>query len=435
MVLPAVTAARHSLFFTGDLIALFTQCPECETIFKLSAEVLRAAAGEVRCGRCGEIFNALRSLAEEPLAFNKGESLREQEARADNILRFIPPEPPPQKIEELDEDFEQAGSPGTQIAHLEIQGTDDLTSWTGEEEKHDETFTKTIADDPSMEFTLPPGELDKIFVEARPRDFGRLKRSPAATPIVTPVTGLHIEEFEPVSPEQIGAPPPVDERDDAAQPVAIDAPRATQTRSFTPAYLRSSDANDSIEQTIPSQQWTDEPRVAPVHRGRWWAAAALFAMLLTLQIVHHNRDALAQASGLGGALRTLYAITGNPIPLHMNLAAFEVRQWGVTGNASANGTLRVRASVINTAAAAQPYPLLRLTLADRFGTRIGMRDFLPAEYLRKPPSRPLDAGERADAIVEILDPGKTAEGFEIDVCDRAADSRVICANDAPTRSK
>ena len=405
---------------------MFTQCPECETIFKLSAEVLRAAAGEVRCGRCGEIFNALRSLAEEPLAFNKGESLREQEARADNILRFVPPEPPA-RIEVIEEDEEHDGAPGTQIAHLEIQGADDLMSWTAEDDKHDEMLTKTIADDPSMEFTLPPGELDKIFVEARPRDFGRLKRSPA--------NALHIEEIEPVSPEQIGSPSSVDENEDSASPDVGNAARTSQASRFTPTYLQSPDPGDSIETIIPADQWVEEPIVAPAHRGRWLAAAGLFAVLLGLQIVHHNRDSLAQAAGIGDALRTLYAITGNPIPLHMNLSAFEVRQWGVTGDASANGTLRVRASVINTGASPQPYPLLRLTLADRFGTRIGTREFLPAEYLRKPPTRPLDAGERADAVVEILDPGKTAEGFEIDVCDRAAGSRVICANDAPARTK
>ena len=157
--------------------------------------------------------------------------------------------------------------------------------------------------------------------------------------------------------------------------------------------------------------------------------------MLAAQLVHHNRSSLAQAAGLGGALRTFYEITGNPIPVAMNLAAFEVRQWGVTGGASANGTLRVRASVINIGAAAQRYPLLRLTLADRFGTRIGTRDFAPGEYLRKAPARPLDPGERADAIIEIVDPGKSAEGFEIDVCDVAANARVICANDSPARPK
>jgi len=35
----------------------------------------------------------------------------------------------------------------------------------------------------------------------------------------------------------------------------------------------------------------------------------------------------------------------------------------------------------------------------------------------------------------ILDPGKNAEGFEIDVCLRAADQRVACANDVAPQSK
>ena len=39
-------------------------------------------------------------------------------------------------------------------------------------------------------------------------------------------------------------------------------------------------------------------------------------------------------------------------------------------------------------------------------------------------------GERVDATMDILDPGKSAEGFEIDVCLRGADRRVSCANDA-----
>jgi len=36
--------------------------------------------------------------------------------------------------------------------------------------------------------------------------------------------------------------------------------------------------------------------------------------------------------------------------------------------------------------------------------------------------------------LNILDPGKNAEGFEIDVCLRAADGRVACANDAAAQT-
>ena len=44
---------------------MFTQCPECSTAFRVTAEVLKKAAGQVRCGGCGTAFNALEHLSEE----------------------------------------------------------------------------------------------------------------------------------------------------------------------------------------------------------------------------------------------------------------------------------------------------------------------------------------------------------------------------------
>lgn len=44
---------------------MYTQCPECETTFKLGADDLRRAKGKVRCGDCNAVFNALDYLAEE----------------------------------------------------------------------------------------------------------------------------------------------------------------------------------------------------------------------------------------------------------------------------------------------------------------------------------------------------------------------------------
>ena len=71
---------------------MYTQCIKCETVFRLSAEVLRAAGGQVRCGRCGEVFNALARLAEDPAAFPAGESSLDMETRANQILESaVPP--------------------------------------------------------------------------------------------------------------------------------------------------------------------------------------------------------------------------------------------------------------------------------------------------------------------------------------------------------
>ena len=44
---------------------MFTQCPNCETTFQVTAEQLKAANGDVRCGQCLSVFNALDNLREE----------------------------------------------------------------------------------------------------------------------------------------------------------------------------------------------------------------------------------------------------------------------------------------------------------------------------------------------------------------------------------
>jgi len=44
---------------------MFTQCPQCDAVFQLSASQLRAANGDVRCGQCLSVFNALNHLSED----------------------------------------------------------------------------------------------------------------------------------------------------------------------------------------------------------------------------------------------------------------------------------------------------------------------------------------------------------------------------------
>ena len=43
---------------------MYTQCPECSTAFRVTADILKKAAGKVRCGGCGRAFNALEFLSE-----------------------------------------------------------------------------------------------------------------------------------------------------------------------------------------------------------------------------------------------------------------------------------------------------------------------------------------------------------------------------------
>jgi hypothetical protein len=173
----------------------------------------------------------------------------------------------------------------------------------------------------------------------------------------------------------------------------------------------------------PFDLGSPEPRASPTP---WLIAAIASALLLIVQVIHHNRDGIA----------AWYSKIGAHASPASTLSAYQLRQWGVTGDPGAEGTLRVRASILNTAAQLEPYPLLRVTLANRFGGSIGTRDFEPSEYLGRPTAKLLAPGERVDATMDILDPGKNAEGFEIDVCLRGSDRKVSCANDAaPAQAK
>jgi len=158
------------------------------------------------------------------------------------------------------------------------------------------------------------------------------------------------------------------------------------------------------------------PARGPVSPGAIAAVAAL-ALALGGQLVHHARESLIDTPIAGPPLAALYRALGAPIEPRWNLAAYEVRQWGA-GSDSTPGTLRLRASIVYLADRAQPYPLLRVVLEDRFGGTIARREFRPAEYLpgHISPTTPLAAGARADADLRLVDPGSEVVGFELDVC-------------------
>src|ERR1700722_11269897 len=164
---------------------VYTQCSKCETVFRLSAETLRAAGGQVRCGRCGEVFNALARLAGGATGFPPGGSSLESRGPADAILQFAQPVPP-------------AAAPapeGDEIAHLKILDAPD----------------EELDLEKSLEFTLPPGELDRIFIETSPTPLQILAASvkAAAARSAPPAATAHAEpsHAEPVPTESTPAAP------------------------------------------------------------------------------------------------------------------------------------------------------------------------------------------------------------------------------------
>ncbi len=194
----------------------------------------------------------------------------------------------------------------------------------------------------------------------------------------------------------------------------------------TPSAAADADGEDD-----PASRFQPPARV-PARRWLLAGSAAL-ALLLALQVAYRYRASLADVPLVGGLLGAVERTLGVGRPDDWDLRAYEVRQQGVVSEPGSAGTLTLRASIRNGGARAQPAPLLRLTLLDRFGNRVATRDLRPGEYAGSATAARggamLQPGQRVDAEVAVLDPGGGTVGFELDACLARPDGTTACAGD------
>jgi Protein of unknown function (DUF3426) len=348
----------------------------------VTAEILRVADGQVRCGRCHTQFDALERLLEEgdPAAAESGRFLQTpQQAQRETI-----------EVDEPDS-MEEITLEGKRI---EISGT----------------YRVLDRDDDSGE---PQMRQETIEEWAEIDDAEQDGEEPSTD-------GIEVEETA-SSPDE--SEPPIDE--ERERPI-----RATRA-PFGSRLKRGEPASDEVAEDLSLLGAAPRPRPS----SRVWAIIlAPLALLLVAQIVHHYRAELARHPRLGAPLMTVYETLGLRLTPDWNLHAYGVKQWGVVMDPSAPGTLVVRASITNGAPFAQPYPLLKLVLEDRWGDQVRAREFEPAEYLDPGTAadRLLAPAQQTNATISIVDPGPDAEGFRFDVCLRGS-AGPVCAADVPAR--
>jgi predicted Zn finger-like uncharacterized protein len=81
-------------------MSMITTCPSCQTTFNVTTEHLNAHQGDVRCGRCGHVFNAFDSLASRRAAPPEVAPVPEAAATPEAPAPF---EPPPQQAPAAEE--------------------------------------------------------------------------------------------------------------------------------------------------------------------------------------------------------------------------------------------------------------------------------------------------------------------------------------------
>ena len=85
----------------------------------------------------------------------------------------------------------------------------------------------------------------------------------------------------------------------------------------------------------------------------------------------------------------------------------------------------------NKSDVALPYPLIGITLTDRYDETLGSSVLEPAEYLAGDldPGTHVDPGDSFNAVISIRSPVDAATGFKLKVCYRSSDTALRCAAD------
>ncbi|MET0987893.1 MAG: DUF3426 domain-containing protein [Steroidobacteraceae bacterium] len=372
---------------------MLTQCPECQTTFRITPAILRAASGQVRCGRCRTQFDAtMRLLDDEGLPLAPGEPVsaaREPIAppapeRSENI---VVEEPPAQ------EDITLEGQ------RIEITGTYRVL--------HGDSHNPDVAEEVVREVHVFEGAPGETVAE-----------SDADTP---PFESSARFLARRVAEEDEALLREAERRLDASDE------EAAQLVS-TPVTAQSPPPAAPIEHELDLLNTSKPRKPAP---KLWKVALVPLVLLLIIQIVHHERAQLARHPRVGPWLSNVYSAFGMQLDPDWDLSAYDIKQRGVMADPATPGTLTVRATITNRASYPQPYPLLKLVLEDRWGSAVRAREFRPDEYASSTPNSGLLApNQKAEARVAIADPGPEAEGFRFDLCLKRT-AGVVCAEEAP----
>ena len=433
---------------------MYTQCPDCQTRFRVTADALRAAHGTVRCGRCGSAFDALVRLS-------------------DALARAEPEVAPLPLLLATDDEFETFIDPGSDpiaepsnestVVLVDEGGAGEDITLEGERVEFDgaaeareepaaeaEVYDLDVTDEYQV-MNIPSSaypdeqeaerELEALVLRLQ-REFGPMTTVPAATADTHDDTTSQMPSLGEIESPSSAAIEPAREvaaveevllpAEIAHEPEPVSMPAPDPAPTAAPVFV------PVEERPLAARRWRPEPvefeQDAAPERSVWrtfaWTVGSLLLLLaLAGQLAHHYRQDLARDARLGPPLRAAYERLGIALPPVTDLQALELRQLGDDERVA--GRLVVRASLTNRAQFEQPFPILRLQFEDRFGSLIATREFEPAHYLKDAAeaARPMGPGARGEAELVLADPGAEAVGYRLDVCQRESATILRCAQD------
>jgi len=158
------------------------------------------------------------------------------------------------------------------------------------------------------------------------------------------------------------------------------------------------------------------------------AAIAVLSVTLLGQVIHNSRQSLATYGFFNQTIAPVYRMLGNPVKPEWDIKGWQFE--ATSGNVDAEETaLTIVSRIANRSSQPLPYPLIHISLTNRFEDIMGSRILEPGEYLAGDldPSRPVVPGEDFTAVITIENPSAEATGFKLNVCYRVEPGTVRCA--------
>ncbi len=371
---------------------MYVACPSCKTLYQIHAKHLHAAGGQVRCGSCRNTFNALEAVFDDPaqaLAYVEKQHIeRDVEALVRKALEQVPG----------GEQQAQRHQPAASVAE---QGPA-ATTWSQRQQ-------------PDVAHVPEHTDAESPLADAVGEQFQGADeqwREPQAAEQAAPAGA------EPAG--QGGAAAGSLAAQDVASAAALRADLDFQAQPLAAEFVsrRQQQAESEPESVLSRALLLEDEYHDGVSHRAWGAIAAslLLIALLVVQYGYVERYRLAGLPQLRPVLEFGCQLLHCDLPLRRDIAKVEILEREVRDHPHVADALLISATFVNHAAFVQPYPVFSVSFSDLSGTPIAARRFRPDEYLPDTGklASGMQAGERAQLMLELIDPGDLAVSFQFD---------------------
>lgn len=444
----------------GDTV---TQCPACETTFRVSPEQLEVAEGKVRCGHCLHVFTALEHALELPQSTLRGTaSGADSEPDPWHGVSEEPVEAVQAELEKQADEIElgEAEFGGDELNDFETGDVEPVGGEPGEVKVVEEQVEDEELDDDDLLFDDlgPRREKDVVAEELLRRDALRESESEFDASFFDSLNETELEEDDetrlalpPLTPHEedddtdpaLWDEAPVPERDqdsdtrwameliDDLHREKGDDPAAARTLADDFAFDDTVLDSFNVSGQIVDQQldklggFADDYGQADAgysdfdaaRRGGWfWTLGTLLlALILAAQYVVFNFNKLATDNRFRPALQRVCATLPCELPVLENLQKISSEKLVVRSHPEKSDALMVDVIITNRAKFAQPFPALELTFSDLRKKVITRQIFYPSEYLHGELSGMTLMPKRSPIHLEldIADPGSAAINYKL----------------------